>query len=254
MTLMSLAFGVEPGYAPYRLRQARYQALAETVASFARERAGQGRAELLLLDVGVGRGRSKRYLEAYPGLPAIRFFGVDRFSHGQDYVYKHEEWTLYQADLEQGLAFLASAGYDVVICEQVLEHLHDSQTLIAELERVLAPGGLLIVGVPVFWPGLELLRRGLLPLFDALTRRKKPRAHAQSFSKSSFLRLFGSVARLPVLEVRGFRFFSGSLLRWLEHFRWWWRLNRFLGRLLPALCTEIQVLAKKPEALAPYQP
>ena len=34
-------------------------------------------------------------------------------------------------------------------------------------------------------------------------------------------------------------------MRPLEYYRWWWQLNRRLGRMLPSLCTEIQVLARK---------
>jgi hypothetical protein len=35
------------------------------------------------------------------------------------------------------------------------------------------------------------------------------------------------------------------LLRGLENYRWWWRCNRRLGALLPALCIEAQIIARK---------
>jgi hypothetical protein len=38
---------------------------------------------------------------------------------------------------------------------------------------------------------------------------------------------------------------SGGVLRPLENYRWWWRLGRVTGRIAPALCTEIQVVAVK---------
>ena len=31
----------------------------------------------------------------------------------------------------------------------------------------------------------------------------------------------------------------------IERLLWWWQLGRLTGRLLPALCTEIQVVAVK---------
>jgi 2-polyprenyl-3-methyl-5-hydroxy-6-metoxy-1,4-benzoquinol methylase len=40
------------------------------------------------------------------------------------------------------------AAFDVVLCNQVLEHVPDDRSAFLELHRVLRPGGLLIVGVP----------------------------------------------------------------------------------------------------------
>jgi len=31
----------------------------------------------------------------------------------------------------------------------------------------------------------------------------------------------------------------------LEHYRWWWQVNRWLGSMLPSLCIEVQVVAAK---------
>ena len=38
---------------------------------------------------------------------------------------------------------------------------------------------------------------------------------------------------------------SGGLLRSLENYHWWWKLNRRIGVLLPAACIEIQVIGTK---------
>jgi SAM-dependent methyltransferase len=43
-------------------------------------------------------------------------------------------------------------GFDVVIAAEVLEHIDEDATAIAELCRVLRPGGLLAVTVPRWWP------------------------------------------------------------------------------------------------------
>jgi SAM-dependent methyltransferase len=42
--------------------------------------------------------------------------------------------------------------FDVIIAAEVLEHIHDDGAAIAELYRVLRPGGLLAVTVPRWWP------------------------------------------------------------------------------------------------------
>ncbi|MDQ6847285.1 MAG: class I SAM-dependent methyltransferase [Candidatus Dormibacteraeota bacterium] len=44
------------------------------------------------------------------------------------------------------------AEFDVVIAAEVLEHIQDDGTAIAELFRVLRPGGLIAVTVPRWWP------------------------------------------------------------------------------------------------------
>ncbi len=42
--------------------------------------------------------------------------------------------------------------FDVVIAAEVLEHINDDSAAIAELRRVLRPGGLIAVTVPRWWP------------------------------------------------------------------------------------------------------
>lgn len=46
----------------------------------------------------------------------------------------------------------ADATFDCVVTSEVLEHIQDDVTAIAELVRVLKPGGSLAVTVPTWWP------------------------------------------------------------------------------------------------------
>ncbi|MCZ6829133.1 MAG: class I SAM-dependent methyltransferase [Gammaproteobacteria bacterium] len=46
----------------------------------------------------------------------------------------------------------ADHSFDQVICSEVLEHIPDYRGALAEIERVLKPGGLLCVSVPRLWP------------------------------------------------------------------------------------------------------
>ncbi|MEU8609076.1 class I SAM-dependent methyltransferase [Actinoplanes sp. NPDC048791] len=43
-------------------------------------------------------------------------------------------------------------SFDVVVLSEVLEHIPDDRAVIAEAQRVLAPGGMLAVTVPRWWP------------------------------------------------------------------------------------------------------
>ena len=140
---------------------------------------------------------------------------------------------------------IESESFDIVVCEQVLEHLEDLVPALRTLDRVLKPGGRLVLGVPVFLPPLHLIRKYVLPALLRLVPVRDLGTHHQAFSLYSFLR---EVSRLPDLElrkVRGFRIVSGGLLAPLENYRWWWRLNRRLGEWVPAACIEIQAIFKK---------
>lgn len=242
-----LAFGVDPCRAErYSLRQSRYDALGSEVGAFAQQFSRTQR-KLRLLDVGVDTGVSRRHIETRPGTECIEYHGVDiRLREG---IYRQADWHLYCDDLMCGIPSVPSESFDVVICEQVLEHLPQTRIAMAALARVLKPGGLLIVGVPIFPDGLHLVRRWGVPLADRILGRKKVRGHVQAWSRRTFTREFLTHAKVDLVDVRGFRVVSGGLLRRLENYRWWWAANRSLGALLPGICTEIQLVCRKPVKL-----
>lgn len=62
-----------------------------------------------------------------------------------------------QADLYyDGNTFpIADESIDIVLCNQVLEHVFSPEQFLAEIFRVLRPGGMLILTVPFLWPEHE---------------------------------------------------------------------------------------------------
>jgi len=239
-----MAFGVDPTRRErYSLRQARYHAIGEDVGRLLHERP-QSAGPLKLLDVGLWNGVSMRYVESQPGAERVEFHGIDLKL--QPTIYQPRRWaSLQEGNLLDGFPQVASNQFDVVICEQVLEHLPSVETAMATLCRILKPGGTLIVGVPIFPPGVDLLRRHLVPRLDRLVKKRKPRGHLQAFSLRSFVEALHANCEITVAETRGFRILSGGILRPLENHRWWWQLGRTCGRYAPALCTEVQVVAVK---------
>ena len=231
-----LAFGVEPSNRRYRLRLARYPALAETIAAFVRTSPGRVR----LLDVGVGRGRSRRYLVPLGVTDRIEFHGVDL--HPEIGVRCHEaaEWRLVRADVARPLPY-RNAAFDIAVCEQVLEHLDDPRAALAEIARCLRPGGLLVFGVPTFPPVVAGLRDRVAPWFHA--HSAGDHGHVVTFTKWAALGLLRSTGAFELRDVRGFRSFSGGLASPLEDFRWWLRANAAFGRAFPSFCAEVQIVA-----------
>jgi SAM-dependent methyltransferase len=236
------AFGVDPTRRErYSLRQARYDAAAEDIDSWAREAARRGDV-LSLLDVGCKKGTLLRHLEYRPHFGNIRLSGSDISSYEMYKRNLYHEVVL--SDLMAGQKEILSESYDVVVCEQVLEHLAQIDLAIRSLERILKPGGRLVVGVPIFVPPLAFLRRG----YVAMTLARDPRrywSHIQSFSLTTFLRAMRCHSKLELVEARGFRIVSEGLVAPLENYRWWWKLNRRIGALVPSLCTEVQAIFVK---------
>ncbi|MFP6834656.1 MAG: class I SAM-dependent methyltransferase [Pseudomonadales bacterium] len=111
-----------------------------------------------VLDLGCGEGRHAitAYLNA-----AVRVVGLD-LSHN-DLLTARDRYAEFQDpnDSSRQVDFLRASGlrlpfgdasFDKVICAEVLEHIEDFETVLAEIQRVLKPGGTLAVSVPRFGP------------------------------------------------------------------------------------------------------
>lgn len=237
------AFGVDPARPQlYSLRQSRYDALAWEIDGFAS--AVPAGEKLRLLIVGCGAGIELRHLEGKPHFDKLMIAGTNIDDQS---IYKRGSYEqLYFGDFVRCSPEIPSNFYDIIVCEQVLEHLSLVGIAIAILDRALKPGGKLIVGVPIFPPPLHLVRKHIVPKLDRLLGRRKSRGHVQAFSLSSFLAEIKAHSSLRLLKVRGFRVVSGGLLLGLENYRWWWKFNRRLGELVPGLCIEVQAILEKP--------
>jgi len=99
-----------------------------------------------LLDVGCAIGLSLQ-LAAHRGLRAV---GVEPESRLAEYGR-----ATYGVDIRHGMLQdidLSGARFDLVYCEQVLEHVEDPGNFLLSLKNLLAPGGYLYIGVPPVFP------------------------------------------------------------------------------------------------------
>ena len=112
-----------------------------------------------ILDIGCGSGR---HTAAAYALPGARTIGIDidqkdlaaakeRLAfHDRLGAHGNGSWDLLAAD-SLHLPF-TDGCFDLVICSEVLEHIHAHRHAVAEAARVLAGGGMMVVSVPRFYP------------------------------------------------------------------------------------------------------
>jgi SAM-dependent methyltransferase len=174
-----------------------------------------------LLDVGPGSGRTMQYLDHYGSADMVSFYGIDINNRRLSTIYGKERWKLILADVTEGLPYPPNR-FDIVVCEQVLEHLRNPEFVIRQMERVLRPGGLLVVGVPSRPPGIAAIVR-------FLKSSGVGGGHIQVFTLFSLAKLIGKSGELDVFQVRGFRFTSGGPLGLLENTRWF-TATQFISR------------------------
>lgn len=173
-----------------------------------------------VLDLGCGEGRHVHGLHMLGGLNVI---GVD----------------LDEASLEKARAGLASLpksptgttrfetgdataldfpdqSFDAVICSEVLEHLPDYDAAIAEIRRVLKPGGRACVSVPHAWP-------------ERICWRLAPPPGGYAFEPGGHIRIFDEVDLKVSVERRGFRAIKRHHAHGI-HTPFWWLKCLFWSR------------------------
>jgi ubiquinone/menaquinone biosynthesis C-methylase UbiE len=131
--------------------------------------------------------------------------------------------------------------FDVVLCNQVLEHIHQYKKVVVELKRVLCPGGILIVGVPnegcfLGWFRNHIVQRSILQTTD----------HVNFFTKKSIFNLIsGAGFFISKIERSGFFLPHSVVYSILSHIKpGRWLLN-IVGKAWRSQCAELIVIAVK---------
>jgi SAM-dependent methyltransferase len=97
------------------------------------------------------------------------------------------------------------ASFDKVLCSEVLEHIPDYEQAVAEIDRILKPGGTFAVSVPRFWP-----ERICWALSDDY--HNEPGGHVRIFRESQLK---------SAVENRGLSFFHKHFAHGLHSPYWW---------------------------------
>jgi SAM-dependent methyltransferase len=196
-----------------------------------------------IVDVGCGDGMGTELTAALAAPAGHHVVGVD-WAAGPLKRAAERGLTLVRGSLDTGLPF-ASGSVDVVILSEVVEHLVDTDGGIAELYRVLRPGGHLVLSTPnlAAWFNRGLLLGGVQPIFSEVSLR---RVYGRPGSVvAGHLRLFTKRALTGFLADRGFVDVRISGACYHDVPGPLRPLDRFF-RLIPGLAAILMARARKP--------
>jgi SAM-dependent methyltransferase len=235
--------------ADYSVRLLRYwwagQALKEEADRLGRP--------LTVVDLGCERGWLKHFT---PRGAVARWVGLDWNPPAE--VRKLAAYDeVHHANFDEPLP-LPSASADAVVSLHVFEHLPRPGSTMAEISRLLKPGGIFLGGAPTMPGPFARLR-------ETYFRRKLQAGELAAGGHITVLspgrwRSLATDNGLETEFVTGSHAFrrTGSPL---ENLRWWIRLNQLWGALVPSLGSEAYIKARrslpwvaKTDRLAPEDP
>ena len=139
---------------------------------------------LEILDIGCGSGANSLVLAR----KGHHVHGVD-ISEVAIQQYCRHGFDGRVADIEAGFDY-GDASFDLVFCSEVIEHLTVPEVLASEINRILKPGGQLVLSTPnsAFW----LYR--LLGLFGYTVSELQHPKHFQFFSRRSLIKVLEKIS------------------------------------------------------------
>ena len=166
----------------------------------------------IMLDLGCGEGR--HIFGAMQQFPDLQCVGLD--PHLESLDKSQEGLELFESLSNNTTTFLSGSAYslpfadstfDLVVCSEVLEHLHEYRDAITEINRVLKPGGKFLASVPAEFP--ERICWALSKEYQ-----NQPGGH---------LRIFNQNSLINEIEEKGFKFLSSERFHSIHSPYWWLR-------------------------------
>ncbi|MGW0661202.1 class I SAM-dependent methyltransferase [Streptodolium elevatio] len=162
---------------------------------------------LTVLDLGCGDGYATARIAQLPGLaasPSHRVIGVDRSEAALERARERGVQTV-RSSLDAGRLPFADGEADIVVMNEIVQHLADPGAAVAEAYRVLRPGGHLFVSTPnlAAWFNRLRLLAGVQPAFSEVAPSGVPGPPDDNAVGRP--RLFTRRALVELLTSGGFR-------------------------------------------------
>ena len=160
---------------------------------------------LRIVDVGCGDGEATERLAAVAHAKnAGHSVAGSDWAHGPLLRAQTRGLSVFRGTLAPPGLPIASGSVDVVVLNEVIEHLVDTDAAVAELHRVLRPGGHLLLSTPnlAAWFNRGALLLGMQPVFSEVSLRRvfgRPGSVV-----AGHLHLFTRRALVQFLDANGF--------------------------------------------------
>lgn len=151
-----------------------------------------------LLDVGCGNGNRSVRIANYFNVALNKIYGLD---YNEDLILTCKRiFNANKIDLESEDIPYETETFDLVICNQVLEHLKNYRKVIHGLIRVAKKGGYIVIGIPNL---AHLINRiyllfGIQPMCIHLNG-----AHVSAFTHKEFVKMLTSLERIKLIDCTG---------------------------------------------------
>jgi SAM-dependent methyltransferase len=192
---------------------------------------GLNREPVNVLDIGCGRyGADLLNVRDAARGRQVRLFGVEYSAANVEEV-RRRGVSAFALDVEHDRLPFEDGCFDIVIANQIVEHVKEIFWVFAEISRVLRPGGLLVVGVP----NLASLHNRLLLLGGEQPSTIEPLGpHVRGFTAPALRRLVEADGYFKVMQVKGANFYPFPP-----------PISTALSRLFPTLSVGLFVAARR---------
>jgi len=228
-TMDKIAFGRIPAYCTYELYMERYRSASEIIR---KQIMLNGKSTIL--DVGSGHGNMKYFFNKNEGI----WYGIEISKDGVEKC-KTLGYRVVEIDINKDIFPWSDNYFDVVFASHVIEHLTHIDFALKQIDRVLKKGGVLLLAVPIKPPPFPILINFYFSL-----KKMKLGATKNAFSVWSIKKKAREILgeNYHLVDCRGFRFFSARKTTNLEDRYWFYRMNTLVGKVLPAITREVNLI------------
>jgi len=167
----------------------------------------------LVIDLGCGKGEFTRKIVNRIGIKEIH--GLDNWEEGIQECQKHGI-TILRQDLGKNFE-IPSKSYDVVVTNQVIEHLYDPELFVKEIYRILKDDGYAVISTEnlASWDNIIALLFGYTPFSVHYGKYKignpfSPNDKVDGTDYPNHVRIFSFTGLIEFLKIFGFKIISIS--------------------------------------------
>jgi len=187
---------------------------------------------LNILDVGCADGSRTLRMAKYFMIPTTRTYGLDI---NKTYIDQCRNlFHVEMVDLEIDRIPYEDEKFDLVVCNQVLEHLKNYNKVLEEIIRVTKPGGYIMIGIPNL---AHLINRFYLLFGTQPMCLDINSSHVRGFTHKSFKQKLTSLPGIYYIDSAGSELIYPLPLP----------IARPLSKTFKGLCAYICYLARKDE-------